>query len=60
MIAFADHAIACWEWQESYDMVDKVWRIGNLYQRKGVVDLVHSRNSRFLKIRIKCFDQVNL
>ena len=41
-------------------MVDKVWRLRILYQSKMVVDLVHSKNSRFLKIRIKCFDQVNL
>ena len=41
-------------------MVDKVWKLGTYIKGKGVVDLVHSRNSRFLKIRIKCFDQVNL
>ena len=35
-------------------MVDMVWKIGNLYQGNRVVDLVHLRNSRFLKIRIKC------
>ena len=42
-------------------MVEKVWIIRNLYIKgKRVVDLVHSRSSRFLKIRVKYFDQVNL
>ena len=41
-------------------MVDKVWKLRTLFQGKMMVDLVHLRNSRFLKIRIKCFDQVNL
>ena len=35
-------------------MVDMVWKIGTYIKGKMVVDLVHSRNSRFLKIRIKC------
>ena len=34
-------------------MVDMVWKIGTYIKGKRVVDLVHSRNSRFLKIRIK-------
>ena len=33
-------------------MVDKVWKIGTYIKDKRVVDLVHSRISRFLKIRI--------
>ena len=41
-------------------MIDMVWKIGNLYQGKRVVDLVHSRDSNYLRIRIKCFDLVNL
>ena len=41
-------------------MVDKVWKLRTIFQGKMMVDLVHSRNYRFLKIRIKCFDQVNL
>ena len=41
-------------------MVEKVWKIGNLYQRKKrVVDLVHSKNSNYLRIRLISFDQVN-
>ena len=31
-------------------MVDVVWKIRNLYQRWKVVDLVHSRNSKYLRI----------
>ena len=34
-------------------MVDMVWKIGTYIKGKRVVDLVHSRNSRFLKIRTK-------
>ena len=41
-------------------MVDMVWKIGTYIKGKRVVDLVHSKNSRFLKIRDKCFDLVNL
>ena len=41
-------------------MVDMVWKVGSYIKGKRVVDLVHSMDSRFLKIRIKCFDQVNL
>ena len=41
-------------------MVEKVWKLRILYQSKMVVDLVHSKNSRFLKIRLTSFDQVNL
>ena len=41
-------------------MVDMVWKLRTLYQGKMVVDLVHSRNSKYLRIRIKFFDQVNL
>ena len=40
-------------------MVDKVWRLRTLFQSKMVVDLVHSRNSRFIKLRLISFDQVN-
>ena len=46
--------------QGTYDIVDMVWKIRTLYQGKMVVDLVHSRNSKYLRIRIKCFDQVNI
>ena len=35
-------------------MEDKVWRLGTLFQSKMVVDLVHSRDSSYLRIRIKC------
>ena len=41
-------------------MVEKVWKIRNLYQSKMVVDLVHSRDSNYLRIRLISFDQVNL
>ena len=41
-------------------MVDMVSKIGPYVKGKRVVDLVHSKNSRFLKMRAKCFDQVNL
>ena len=41
-------------------MVDMVWKIGNLYQGKRVVHLVHSRNSKYLRIRLISFDQVNI
>ena len=41
-------------------MVEKVWKIRILYQGKMVVDLVHSRNSNYLRIRLISFDQVNL
>ena len=41
-------------------MVDMVWKIGTYIKGKRVVDLVHSKNSRFLKIRAKCFEKVNL
>ena len=40
-------------------MVDKVWKIRNLYQGKRVVDLVHSRNYKCLRIKLISFDQVN-
>ena len=46
--------------QSSYDIVDKVWKIRTLYQGKMVVDLVHSRDSNYLRIRLISFDQVNL
>ena len=46
--------------QGSYDIVDKVWKIRTLYQGKMVVDLVHSRDSNYLRIRLISFDQVNL
>ena len=35
-------------------------KLGTYIKGLRVVDLVHSRNSKFLKIRVKCFDQVNL
>ena len=35
-------------------MVDKVWKIGAYIKGKRVVDLVHSKNSSYLRIRIKC------
>ena len=41
-------------------MVDMVWKIGTYIKGKRVVDLVHSKNSRFLRIRLTSFDQVNL
>ena len=41
-------------------MVDKVWRFRTLFQSKMVVDLVHSRDSNYLRIRLISFDQVNL
>ena len=46
--------------QGTYDIGDKVWKLRTLYQGKMVVDLVNSRNSKYLRIMIKCFDQVNL
>ena len=46
--------------QGTYDIVDKVWKIRNLYQDRMVVDLVHSRDSNYLRIRLISFDQVNL
>ena len=33
-------------------MVDMAWKIGNLYQGKRVIDLVHSRDSKFLRIKV--------
>ena len=41
-------------------MVEKVWRLRTLFQNKMVVDLVHSRDSTYLRIRLISFDQVNL
>ena len=41
-------------------MVDKVWRLRTLFQGKMVVDLVHSKDSNYLRIRVISFDQVNL
>ena len=41
-------------------MVDMVGKLGTYIKGKRVVDLVHSRDSRFLKIRLISFDQVNL
>ena len=41
-------------------MVDKVWRLRTIFQGKMVVDLVHSRDSNYLRIRLIYFDQVNL
>ena len=41
-------------------MVHKVWRLRTLFQGKMVVDLVHSRDSNYLRIRLTSFDQVNL
>ena len=38
----------------------RLGKLGTYVKDKRVVDLVHSMDSRFLKIRIKCFDQVNL
>ena len=35
-------------------------QLGTYIKGKRVVDLVHSRDSKYLRIRIKCFDQVNL
>ena len=40
-------------------IVDKFWKIGNLYQGKMVVDLAHSKNSNYLRLRLISFDQVN-
>ena len=45
--------------QGSYDIVVKFWKLGSYIKGKRVVDLVHSRNSRFLKIGLISFDQVN-
>ena len=41
-------------------MVDKVWKLRTLFQGKMVVDLVNSRDSNYLRIRLISFDQVNL
>ena len=41
-------------------MVDKVWKLRALFQGKMVVDLIHSRDSNYLRIRLISFDQVNL
>ena len=41
-------------------MVDKVWRLRTLFQGKMVVDLVHSRDSNYLRIMLIYFNQVNL
>ena len=46
--------------QGTYDMVDKVWILRTLFQGKMVVDLVHSRDTNYLRIRLISFDQVNL
>ena len=40
-------------------MVDKVWKRGTYIKDKRVVDLVHSRSSKYLRIRLISFDQVN-
>ena len=40
-------------------MVDKVWKIGAYIKGKRVVDLVHSRDSNYLRLRLISFDQVN-
>ena len=39
----------------TYDMVDKVWKIRNLYQGKMVVDLVHSTDSNLSKDKANFF-----
>ena len=36
-------------------MVDKVWKLRTLFQGKMVVDLVHSRDSSYLRIRLISF-----
>ena len=41
-------------------MVEKVWKLRTLFQDKMVVDLAHSRDSIYLRIRLTSFDQVNL
>ena len=41
-------------------MVEKFWKLRTIFQSKMVVDLVHSRDSKFLNIRAKFLDQVNL
>ena len=41
-------------------MVEKAWKIMTLFQRKMVVDLVHSKDSNYLRIVLTSFDQVNL
>ena len=33
-------------------MVDKVWKLRTLFQGKMVVDLVHSGDSNYLRIRL--------
>ena len=40
-------------------MVEKVWNLGSYIKGKRVVDLVHSRDSNYLRIRLISFDQVN-
>ena len=44
----------------TYDMVDKVWKLRTLFHDNMVVDLAHSRDSNYLRIRLTSFDQVNL
>ena len=46
--------------QGTYDIVDMVWNLGSYIKVKRVVDLVHSRDSNYLWIRLISFDQVNL
>ena len=46
--------------QGAYDIVDVVWNLGSYIKGKTVVDLVYSRDSNYLRIRAKCFDQVNI
>ena len=41
-------------------MVDIVWKLRTLFQGNMVVDLVHSRDSNYIRIRLISFDQVNL
>ena len=41
-------------------MVDKVWKLRTLFQDKMVVDLAHSRDYNYPRIRLTSFVQVNL
>ena len=41
-------------------MVEKAWKIRTLFQGKMVVDLIHSKDSNYLRLRLIFFDQVNL
>ena len=36
-------------------MVEKAWKIRTLFQGKMVVDLVHSKDSNYLRIRLTSF-----